>query len=227
MSQWVRRPLEMYHNLAILKVFLIKRTGRLGRTRMNQSEGTRSIWFACRTVSRHWCSKLCFPVFSAAPLSGSELLPYHNNRLVIFIMRTKKVIIALNGGKTTMQNSPAALGVNILSSSNFWCCGSLDEFHTQQKHQQLCRSCEEKINSVLPSMAGLYCDITLLASVGRETATNTISRQAILYSSSGLMFSARTQERFRHGRHGVPGSSSGALLRLRLYVHSTSGHDGR
>lgn len=42
----------------------------------------------------------------------------------------------------------------------------------------------------LPSMAGLYCDITLLASVGRETATNTISRQAILYSSSGLMFSA-------------------------------------
>lgn len=41
-------------------------------------------------------------------------------------------------------------------------------------------------------MAGLYCDITLLASVGRETATNTISRQAILYSSSGLMFSAQT-----------------------------------
>lgn len=39
-------------------------------------------------------------------------------------------------------------------------------------------------------MAGLYCDITLLASVGKETATNTISRQAILYSSSGLMFSA-------------------------------------
>lgn len=41
-------------------------------------------------------------------------------------------------------------------------------------------------------MAGLYCDITLLASVGKETATNTISRQAILYSSSGLMFSAQT-----------------------------------
>lgn len=39
-------------------------------------------------------------------------------------------------------------------------------------------------------MAGLYCDITLLASVGNETATKTISRQAILYSSSGLMFSA-------------------------------------
>lgn len=42
-------------------------------------------------------------------------------------------------------------------------------------------------------MAGLYCDITLLASVGKETATNTISRQAILYSSSGLMFSAQRQ----------------------------------
>lgn len=42
-------------------------------------------------------------------------------------------------------------------------------------------------------MAGLYCDITLLASVGKETATNTISRQAILYSSSGLMFSAKHQ----------------------------------
>lgn len=41
-------------------------------------------------------------------------------------------------------------------------------------------------------MAGLYCDITLLASVGKETATNTMSRQAILYSSSGLMFSAQT-----------------------------------
>lgn len=45
--------------------------------------------------------------------------------------------------------------------------------------------------SISPSMAGLYCDITLLASVGKETATNTISRQAILYSSSGLMFSAK------------------------------------
>lgn len=43
-------------------------------------------------------------------------------------------------------------------------------------------------------MAGLYCDITLLARVGKETATNTISRQAILYSSSGLMFSAQTHE---------------------------------
>lgn len=42
-------------------------------------------------------------------------------------------------------------------------------------------------------MAGLYCDITLLASVGKETATKTISRQAILYSSSGLMFSAQAQ----------------------------------
>lgn len=43
-------------------------------------------------------------------------------------------------------------------------------------------------------MAGLYWDITLLASVGNETATNTISRQAILYSSSGLMFSAQMQK---------------------------------
>lgn len=42
-------------------------------------------------------------------------------------------------------------------------------------------------------MAGLYCDITLLANVGKETATNTISRQAILYSSSGLMFSAQRE----------------------------------
>ena len=44
-------------------------------------------------------------------------------------------------------------------------------------------------------MAGLYCDITLLASVGKETATNTISRQAILYSSSGLMFSEDTNRK--------------------------------
>lgn len=48
-------------------------------------------------------------------------------------------------------------------------------------------------------MAGLYCDITLLAKVGKETATNTISRQAILYSSSGLMFSAQTTAFFRYG----------------------------
>lgn len=47
-------------------------------------------------------------------------------------------------------------------------------------------------------MAGLYCDITLLANVGKETATKTISRQAILYSSSGLMFSAQTQALVRH-----------------------------
>lgn len=47
-------------------------------------------------------------------------------------------------------------------------------------------------------MAGLYCDITLLASVGKETATNTISRQAILYSSSGLMFSAETSVLTHH-----------------------------
>lgn len=38
-------------------------------------------------------------------------------------------------------------------------------------------------------MAGLYWDMTLLASVGRETATKTMRRQAILYSSSGLIFS--------------------------------------
>lgn len=44
-------------------------------------------------------------------------------------------------------------------------------------------------DSTLPSMAGLYWDITLLAKVGKETATKTIRRQAILYSSSGLMFS--------------------------------------
>lgn len=56
-------------------------------------------------------------------------------------------------------------------------------------------------------MAGLYCDITLLASVGKETATNTISRQAILYSSSGLMFSAQRQvllliiHAFKHRQH--------------------------
>lgn len=56
-------------------------------------------------------------------------------------------------------------------------------------------------------MAGLYCDITLLASVGKETATNTISRQAILYSSSGLMFSAQTKvllhirHAFKHRQH--------------------------
>ena len=29
-------------------------------TEMNQSEGTRSSSSACRTVSRHWCSKWCF-----------------------------------------------------------------------------------------------------------------------------------------------------------------------
>lgn len=45
------------------------------------------------------------------------------------------------------------------------------------------------IELMLPSMAGLYWDITLLAKVGKETATNTMRRQAILYSSSGLMFS--------------------------------------
>lgn len=45
-------------------------------------------------------------------------------------------------------------------------------------------------------MAGLYWDITLLASVGKETATKTISRQAILYSSSGLMFSAQRDKCF-------------------------------
>lgn len=50
-----------------------------------------------------------------------------------------------------------------------------------------------KVVVISPSMAGLYCDMTLLASVGRETATNTMSRQAILYSSSGLMFSAQTR----------------------------------
>lgn len=38
-------------------------------------------------------------------------------------------------------------------------------------------------------MAGLYWDITLLAKVGKDTATKTMRRQAILYSSSGLMFS--------------------------------------
>lgn len=41
----------------------------------------------------------------------------------------------------------------------------------------------------VPSMAGLYWDMTLLAKVGKDTATKTMSRQAILYSSSGLMFS--------------------------------------
>lgn len=53
-------------------------------------------------------------------------------------------------------------------------------------------------------MAGLYCDITLLASVGKETATNTISRQAILYSSSGLMFSAETSVLTHHTRLHTP-----------------------
>lgn len=50
----------------------------------------------------------------------------------------------------------------------------------------------------LPSMAGLYWDMTLLASVGSETATNTIRRQAILYSSSGLMFSAEGTSEMSH-----------------------------
>ena len=60
-------------------------------------------------------------------------------------------------------------------------------------------------------MAGLYCDITLLASVGKETATNTISRQAILYSSSGLMFSAHTQDmNMKHNLH-VPYSVTHTL----------------
>lgn len=47
-------------------------------------------------------------------------------------------------------------------------------------------------------MAGLYWDMTLLASVGSETATNTIRRQAILYSSSGLMFSAEGTSEMSH-----------------------------
>lgn len=59
-------------------------------------------------------------------------------------------------------------------------------------------------------MAGLYCDITLLASVGKETATNTISRHAILYSSSGLLFSANSQPK--------------QALRNRLEVASTRLH---
>lgn len=58
-------------------------------------------------------------------------------------------------------------------------------------------------------MAGLYWDITLLASVGKETATKTISRQAILYSSSGLMFSAQRDKSFYTS--GMP-SNTGSML---------------
>lgn len=53
---------------------------------------------------------------------------------------------------------------------------------------------ESEMQKLVPSIAGLYCDITLLARVGMETATKTINRQAILYSSSGLIFSVTNQK---------------------------------